>query len=99
MSMNLYIQCDGQELTMYQTPTVITQMCMLDSLGEVHFEFKGRKKSTRPIACYLKWVETFYNGTFDTEEDAKDNRLGIRDYIANAKKIVKNAKRIRVYQI
>ena len=41
MSMNLCIECDGKMLGLYQTPTFITTMCMLDHLGEVQWEFRG----------------------------------------------------------
>ena len=51
MSNNLHIQVDDVELDLYQTPTYITNMCMVNSKGSVALLLVG-KKARRAIQAY-----------------------------------------------
>ena len=82
MSMNLYARVNKQRIELWQTPTSITYMCMMDTDG-VHSEFTGAK-AKRALRCYLEWVMSTLNGVWD---DPKAYERAKATTMAHAKEI------------
>ncbi len=66
MSMNLYMECDGESLSLRQTPTQITYTICVDDEGPVSF-LKG-KKAKRALRAYIEWVRYSSNGCWESSE-------------------------------
>ena len=93
MSMNLH--CTGIEL--YQTPTQITEMCMVQPNGTIEGELTG-KKALQAIQIYIQWVTYLRNGIVFDGEELTDLRAGDFQHIAAVKEAIKNSKKFKVWQ-
>jgi len=97
MSMNLHIKADGEELSLLQTPTHITYMCLVNSKGEIKGQING-KKALRAVHAYLLWVDQTLDGEYkDHPEDfqsARENVLEHKRYILNS---ISSCKNLEVY--
>jgi hypothetical protein len=91
MSTNLYIKADNIELTMYQTPTYISNMCMCNNKGIIEFKVTGIK-AKRALYLYLLWVRSLSNGKYNSTKEAQDNYTLINDYIKTVTNFTKNKK-------
>jgi hypothetical protein len=96
MSMNLHARIDKHEIDLWQTPTQITYMCLIDNNGKKVSELKG-KQAKRALAVYMAWVEGSINGAWESHEAMKDHEENIESHIAYLHSILKKAKRIYVY--
>ena len=67
MSVNLH--CNVIELR--QTPTQITDMCMVQADGTIPWELTG-KKAKHALWIYIKWLEG-QNGNYASVEDADEH--------------------------
>lgn len=94
MSMNLH--CSAIELR--QTPTQITNMCMVQADGTVPWELSG-KKAKRALWIYIKWLEGSQNGSYDSVEDADKNRKDICAEIKTVEKAMADAKKLIVSKV
>ena len=98
MSMNLYIKVDGECLNVYQTPTHITYMCLVNSKNEIKPSITG-KKALRVVYAYLYWVDSTSDGIYETIEDAQCQRSVVRkhrEYILGA---LLEHKKLEVYTL
>lgn len=77
MSMNLTCRAGGQEVTLWQTPTWVTWMC-LSYHPRTHKPDGGHEGVRRR---YLIWVEGHLNGIFLSEEDAAFNRWRVNEHL------------------
>lgn len=92
MSMNLH--CDVIEL--WQTPTQITFMCMVQPDGAVPFELKG-KKAKHALEIYKQWVRFFTNGkTWKNDISMEQADESVKSHLREIEEATKN-KRIKVY--
>lgn len=87
-------------VNLWQTPTWITNMCMMDADG-IHFEFKG-KKAVRALKAYLEWAASMLPyRVANTEKETKDNE----EFYANLRSHKRDveaaftSKDLRVYQL
>ena len=98
MSMNLYIKVDGECLKVYQTPTYITYMCLVNSKNEIKPSITG-KKALRVVYAYLYWVDSTSDGVYENIEAAEYQRSVVRkhrEYIAGA---LLEHKKLEVYTL
>ena len=98
MSMNLYITVDGRELELYQTPSHITNMCMMGTDGEVKSEVKG-KKAQRAIACYLEYVNSMKSGAFKSQEDYEMAARCVNEHVGAVTNWTKGPSKVVVYML
>lgn len=55
MSMNLCLTVDGKDIDLWQTPTYVTNMCLMTSKG-VKRTVSG-KKAERALQAYFEWCK------------------------------------------
>ena len=89
MSMNLYAETkDGKEVKLWQTPTWITDCCL------VGHDDKIRKwKDTRHL--YSEWVRSHTQGRFESEEESQNER----DRVSRHLKDLYSHKRLNFYML
>lgn len=98
MSMNLYIKIDNKELSLYQTPTHITYICLMGTDGEIKSSLTG-KAALRAVSCYCLWVESLFGGQYTSEEAAKEHKKNIQEHIKSVKSACFSAKRLKIYYV
>lgn len=88
MSVNLIARTKNGEIHLWQTPSWVTQMCLINSDNEIK-RCKG-KSAFRAMYCYIAWVRGQLNGVYPSDEALKEKREIINshvDYVeANIKK-------------
>ena len=57
MSINLHFHSGKKKLDVWQTPTYITEMCLMNKDGYMRFEVYG-KAALRALHMYRTWVGT-----------------------------------------
>jgi len=98
MSMNLHLKVDDQEIDLWQTPTSITHMCLVNHNFEIQFEVEG-EAALRAIAIYTTWVRSTLNGIWDDEEDLRTHQVFVSDHISDIKNAVTKGHKVNVYQL
>ena len=98
MSMNLYIRVDGKDLNVYQTPTHITYMCLVDSNGKIKPEVYG-KKALRAIHTYLLWVDQKSDGVYEDAAHAKSAKNYVEEHKKYILDSISSFKKLEVYTI
>lgn len=83
MSMNL--SCSEVEL--WQTPTHITHMCLMEASGTVAFEVKG-KRAVRALYMYMEWVRSHCDGVWSDEQLYKQRVESVNKHIAQVLNIL-----------
>lgn len=68
MSMNLYIKFDGVKQALYQTPTYITNMCLMTAEGINYGGFRG-KKAKCAVLAYLEYCRGMMDGVYNSQEE------------------------------
>ena len=89
MSINLNISSNLGKLDIYQTPTYVSYMCVVDGKGDL--KSRQGKKALRSIQIYLQWVESIKNETFANEEDAKARRDSVNEHINTVKEWIEES--------
>ena len=99
MSMNLNLTVDGEHVNLFQTPTYVTNMCLVDSKGKVHSGVKG-VEAKRAIHIYLRWVkdELFNGRCYSSQEDLDEDEQSLSEHVDLILGGIKNGKVIVVYQ-
>jgi hypothetical protein len=110
--MNLNLKCDGKKINLWQTPTRITSMLMVDKNGKVEcFKCLRGNNAKRVLHAYIAWVwhrryETHYkikpDGTFDYEahdDFVKWCSAEGDEHINKILELMKNSKKIEVWQM
>jgi hypothetical protein len=94
MSLNLHCsECD-----LWQTPTYVTEMCMVQNDGTIPGELTGAK-ARHALYIYTMWVNDSASGGvwgFKTKEEADDARQFANAEIEKIMKVVKK-KKLRVW--
>ncbi len=73
--MNLHVETkDGKEIDLWQTPTWVTDMCLIN-----HKQESRKWKDTRHL--YLEWVKSRTQGVWDSIEEAEDMRERVQEQI------------------
>lgn len=95
MSMNL--MCD--ELELYQTPTHITYMCLVNKSGLVRPKVTGNK-AKRALQMYLRWVQSTIDGVWEDAGALQSARDALDDHVAEVEDtIIGKGKDLVVYYI
>ncbi len=66
MSMNLRLEVNGREVELWQTPTMITRMLLVDKDGTI--DLRSGKKARRALQGYIIWVEHSADGAWKDDE-------------------------------
>ncbi len=73
MSMNLRLEVNGRKVELWQTPTMITRMLLVDKEGRV--DMRSGKKARRALQGYIIWVERSADGAWKEDELEALNNL------------------------
>lgn len=99
MSMNFNIykgkptkHCD--KFNCWQTPTVITEMIMVQPDGSVAWELTG-KKALHSIEIYKRWVMGKTNGVWNSTEELNEMRNTIIDHLEELEEFLGDKKNVR----
>jgi len=87
MSINLHMEVKRIKIDLWQTPTFITYMCLVNDKGKVRGAVKG-KEARRSLYIYLEWVRSHASGMFKSSEDANDARLTVNEHLEELLKYV-----------
>lgn len=96
MSMNLHIEINGHEISIWQTPTQISYMCIVKSDGTTDSELTG-VEAKRAVHCYLQWIKYSTNGVWDNKKDLEHRRQSVNEHIIKVKTALQYAKKVRVW--
>lgn len=95
MSMNLTLKVNSRNIELWQTPTYITYMCLMDSDGKYSTKTE-LEEAKRAIHCYLTWVESTTNGVWDNHQDYLYARKQMNDHV---KEILDELKRTKTIEV
>jgi hypothetical protein len=84
MRMNLYLRINGHSVELWQTPTYITNMCLMTSKG-LKPKVTG-KQAARALNCYFEWCKYC-------------NLRISKGHIGEIKELVTNESIIEVYEL
>jgi len=89
--------CDG--LNLLQTPTHITDMCMMNKKGEVRWIVKG-SQAKRTMYMYMIYAKSTLYGVWHDAESLKERRLEIDEHIGTIKRFIKErGNSLEVYKV
>ena len=88
MSMNLTVECGGAYLDLWQTPTYITYMCVMNSAGQTG-TLTG-DDAIRALHMYLTWVKNSLNGVWNDKQAYQDTIERVQDEVDNVKNFLQN---------
>ncbi len=97
MSMNLYVEVDGQKLDLWQTPTQITTMCLATKDG-VAYELKG-SKAKRALHCYRAWVQGSLYGSYKTMGECNEKGRVIEAHLKTIDEVIATGKKFKAYTL
>lgn len=92
MSLNLH--CNKIDLR--QTPTFVTEMCMVQSDGDMPWELSG-KKAQHALWIYIQWLHGTLNGAYESTQAANERCAMVDAEIQEIKKVMKD-KKLKVTQ-
>lgn len=96
--MNLYAKCGKEDMHLFQTPTYITEMCLMDTNG-LKWEMKGAK-AKRALRAYCTWYAQKYNdGVYASKEEADEARATVMEHTDYIRECIDSGKSLRVYQL
>lgn len=98
MSMNLNCKSGGVTIPLRQTPTQITDMCMVQPNGKVAWEVSG-SKARHALAIYCEWLRGSLNGAYFSAEDANHARNEVSTEIAKIQRVIKKRKVLVVFKM
>ena len=94
--MNLHIEIDGEELSVWQTPTQITYMCLVQPDGSVAEVVRGQK-ARHAIYIYLQYVKYSLNGVWNDAKQLEDARQNVAEHLKEVEALLKTAKKLEVW--
>jgi hypothetical protein len=96
--MNLYLKLDDQFYEeLWQTPTYITHMCLVDKAGWIVTKFAD--EALQGLEAYKIWVKSHTNGVWDNHEDLEDMQNLVNSHIEDLEISVKQAKKIELLML
>ncbi len=87
MSMNLVAFVGKEEVNLYQTPTHITYMCLMNKDGLIEHELTG-DEAKRALFLYLEWVKSTNNGVWEDEEALESARQRLGFHVSSIMEII-----------
>jgi hypothetical protein len=97
MSINLHCKWKGIEVNLDQTPTYITNMCMVQPNGKVCWELTG-KKAKHVLQIYCQWLGSNRNGTWKTPEEYIAAHEYIKKRVADIQRVIRSKGKVVTYQ-
>ena|ERR1017187_10425465 len=99
MSMNLHCESDKIKVELTQTPTQITNMCVVQPDGTLLVELTG-KKAKHALRIYIEWVAGSLNGLYQTEKEIdeyNERSFSLNKHIHEINKVINSKKKLEVY--
>ncbi len=87
MSMNLIAFIGKEEVDLYQTPTHITYMCLMNKDGLIEHELTG-DEAKKALFLYLEWVKSTNNGVWEDEEALESARQSLNYHVKSIMEII-----------
>lgn len=97
MSMNLHAESRGKAIELWQTPTWVTYMALVDCDGNVRSSVKG-KEARRAIFIYLEWAKSSLSGTWKDAARLEESRRRVTSHVEYVKDAIADG-RIEVYML
>jgi len=82
-------------MDLWQTPTYITYMCVIQPDGSVPIRLKG-KKAKHALRIYSQWVKEKLNGVFKDNESFDQTRTYVNEELKRIDEVLKS-KKLEVY--
>jgi len=98
MSMNLHCRSGGVDVELQQTPTQITNMCLVQLNGKVDWNVTGNK-AKHALQIYCQWLEGSLNRVYPSVEYAVNSKNWIFSNIKEIQKVIKSKKKLEVYKM
>jgi hypothetical protein len=97
MSHNLCLEIDGREVDLYQTPTYVTYMCLVNEMGEV--ESRESDEAIAGLVTYFKWVRASVLSPYSPadEDEKQENIAKVNAHIQNIGLLMASSKSIKIY--
>lgn len=96
MSMNLNCTAGGECIELWQTPSRITYMCVVQNDGSVPYRLVG-KKAKHALYIYMQWVKYSTNGVWKSDVELKEAQDNVKEHLAYLQDGISRSKRIEVY--
>jgi hypothetical protein len=94
--MNLNCSLNGIAIDLRQTPTYISNMCMIQPSGKVAMLVTG-KKAKHALYIYTMWVKNSTNGVWNNDDDLNCAREDVQLELDKIKKIISSRKKLEVW--
>ena len=94
--MNLNFRIDGEKISLRQTPSQITYMCVAQPDGTTPYELKG-KKAVHALRIYMQWVKYSINGVWESSEDLQNAEERVKEELEYLESVLMNHKKIVAY--
>lgn len=96
MSNNLHCELGGMEINLLQTPSQITNMCMVQINGNIQSTLSG-DKAKHALQIYCQWVLGKSNGVYKNKEEADWARKMANEEVDKIQDLFKSKKTLEVY--
>ena len=93
--MNLTLEVNGRDVELWQTPTYITYMCLMDADGKCSTKTE-LLEAKRAIYCYLTWINSTTNGVWASSQEHEAARANVNRHVKEVLQELKSAKTIEV---
>jgi hypothetical protein len=93
--MNLTLEVNGRDVELWQTPTYITYMCLMDANGKYSTKTE-LLEAKRAVHCYLTWINSTTNGVWDSSQEHEEARATVNRHVKEVLQELESAKTIEV---
>jgi len=97
MSDNLCAKCGKDVINLWQTPTQITRIILVDDRGGIKM-LKG-KNARRALMAYREWVRYSRNGSWESMDALNEYTEAVNEHIWYIDQILDSFKPLEVYTI
>lgn len=100
MSININLRIDGEIISLRQTPTHISYMCMVTDDGQIGSLYNGKlsgKKAIAAVRRYIAWVYSQANGVYESSETAHSIRCEIKKHSEDIIRKIEKSKTVEVW--
>jgi hypothetical protein len=98
MSMNLECRVNRKPISLWQTPTWITYMCLATKDG-IQSELTGAS-ARRAMYCYIEYIKGRLNGVWTSNEDYEAVAVDVREEVARIRALLADSKnKFTVYSV
>jgi hypothetical protein len=98
MSMNLECKVNRELISLWQTPTWITYMCLATKDG-IQSELTGAG-ARRAMYCYIEYIKGRLNGAWSSNEEYEAVAVDVREEVARIRALLADSKnKFTVYSV